>query len=277
MEYTFRGDLRTDVYGFRKLMEVYNMIARTGQKKIRPKLNFEMSFFDANMSALLLAMMQKLEADNGTLIDINMDQIDQKCEVLRRNGFASYIEGSTRPADPRRSTVPLMTFRSTDVDAFVSYIENDFLKHRGLEGKLSRSMERKIKDSYNELFCNVDLHAQTSRPLYTCGQFFPTKNQFKFTMVDVGVGFLENIERKDPSITTYDKAIEWALKGNSTKKGKTRGGTGLSTILSYCRDSKGQFHIVSGDCYWVFTGTKIEKFRLNQYFCGTTVHLIFRY
>jgi hypothetical protein len=265
MEYTFRGDLRTDVYGFRKLLEVYNLIARPGQKKIRPKLNFEMNFFDANMSAILLAMIQKVEDDNGTSVDINLTQIDEKCEVLRRNGFASYIEGSDRPLDPRRSTVPLMTFRSTDVDSFVSYIENDFLKHRGLEGKLSKGMERKRKDSYNE-------------PLYTCGQFFPKKNHFKFTMVDVGVGFLENIERKDPSITTYGRAIDWALKGgNSTKKGKTRGGTGLSTILAYCREFKGQFHIISGDCYWVFTGTEIEKFKLNQYFCGTTVHLIFRY
>lgn len=277
MEYTFSGELRTNLVGFRKLMHLYHLVSQYEGSRL--KLNFgEINFFDANMSALLLAILQQLETDNKNRITIDYGQIDQNCEILRRNGFVSHMS-KVREAvqDVRKSTVPLKTFRSTDADAFVGYIENDFLNHRGLDGQLSKSEIGKIKDSYLEIFSNVDLHAGTNKPLYTCGQYYPKKQAFKFTVVDVGVGFLKNINKKDNSITTYDQAIEWAVKGNSTKKGGTRGGTGLSTILKHCRASKGEFHIVSGDCYWRFNGKEIEKNALNKYFCGTTVHLIFRY
>lgn len=277
MEYTFKGELKTDVVGFKKLMHLYHIVSQ--YRGSRLKLNFgQINFFDANMSAILLAMLQKLERDNDNKILIDFGQIDENCEILRRNGFVSHMsKAAASVVDPRRSTVPLKTFQSNDADAFVTYIENDFLKHRGLDGQLTRATVNKIKDSYLEIFCNVDLHAETNRPLYTCGQYYPKKQEFKFTVVDVGVGFLKNINKKDNAITTYDDAIDWAVRGNSTKKGTTQGGTGLSTILKYCKASKGEFHIVSGDCYWKFNGKEIEKNNLIKYFCGTTVHLIFRY
>lgn len=277
MEYALSGDLRTNLMGFRKLVHLYDLVSQYEGSKL--KLNFgKINFFDANMSAVLLAMLQKLESDNNNKIIIDYDQIDQNCEVLRRNGFVSHLSKTTEVVeDIRKSTVPLKTFKSTDADAFVSYIENDFLKHRGLEGHLTESAFGKIKDSFLEIFCNVELHSETNRPMYTCGQFYPTKQEFKFTVVDVGVGFLKNINKKDRAISTYEEAIDWAVKGNSTKKGTTQGGTGLSTILRYCRSSKGEIHIVSGDCYWRFNGKEIEKYSLNKYFCGATVHLIFRY
>lgn len=277
MEYTFKGELKTDIAGFRKLMHLYHIISNYEGSKL--KINFgQMNFFDANMSAVLLAMLQKLEKDNSNKIIVDYEQIDKNCEVLRRNGFIGHLDGNVSQAiDPRKSTVPLKAFKSSQADAFVSYIENDFLKHRGLEGKLTRNMVGKIKDSYLEIFSNIELHSETNRPLYTCGQYYPQKREFKFTVVDVGVGFLKNISKKEKSITSYESAIDWAVKGNSTKKGTTKGGTGLLNILKYCRSSKGEFHIVSGDCYWRFTGTEIEKTTLIKYFCGTTVHLIFRY
>jgi hypothetical protein len=277
MEYALSGELRTNLAGFRKLVHLYDLVSQYEGSRL--KLNFgKIKFFDANMSAVLLAILQKLESDNNNKIIIDYDQIDQNCEVLRRNGFVSHLSKTTELVeDIRKSTVPLKTFKSTDADAFVSYIENDFLKHRGLDGYLTKSTVGKIKDSFLEIFCNVELHAQTNRPMYTCGQYYPTKKEFKFTVVDVGVGFLKNINKKDKTISTYEDAIDWAVKGNSTKNGSTQGGTGLSTILRYCSSSKGEIHIVSGDCYWSFNGKEIEKYSLSKYFCGSTVHLIFRY
>lgn len=277
MEYTFSGELKTDLVGFKKLMHLYHIISR--YKGSTLKLNFgNVNFFDANMSAILLAMLQKLEMDNKNKIVIDYDQIDANCDILRRNGFISHMQKNGEQVhDQRKSTVPLKTFKATQADDFVTYIEKDFLNHRGLDGHLSERVIDKIKESYLEIFSNVELHSETSRPLYTCGQYYPTKREFKFTVVDVGVGFLTNISKKNKAISTYEAAIDWAIQGNSTKKGKTKGGTGLINILKYCRASKGEFHIISGDCYWRFTGTEIEKNTMIKYFCGTTVHLIFRY
>jgi hypothetical protein len=277
IEYIISGELRTSSNGFKKLMGFYHhAVSNPGATY---QLDFgSISFFDANMSAILMAILDKLKIDNRNRFQIDEEQINTRCEVLRRNGFISSLNGSSnKDGDIRKSTVQLMTFHPTDADKFVSYIENDFLKHRGLDGKLDEPDAQKIKESYLEIFANVDLHAETNRPLYTCGQYYPTKRQFKFTLTDVGVGFLKKIGQKYPKVKTYEDAIDWALKGHSTKSGTTKGGTGLQGILKYCLQTKGEFHIVSGDCYWVFTGTKIAKFYLERHFCGTTVHLIFRY
>jgi hypothetical protein len=275
--YSIPGDLRTSSNGFTKLMNLYHHAL--DNPGVTFQLNFgSISFFDANMSAVLLAVLDELKADNQNKFIVNDQQIGERCEILRRNGFTSNVEGAANPhEDVRKTTVQLMTFRPTDADRFVMYIENDFLKHRGLEGKLLQPQIGKIKESYLEIFANVDLHAETNRPLYTCGQYYPTKREFKFTLTDVGVGFLKKITTKYPHVKTSSEAIDWALKGHSTKSGTTQGGTGLMGILRYCLEARGEFHIVSGDCYWVFTGTKIVRFPLIKYFCGTTVHLIFRY
>ncbi len=277
MDYTLQGEFRTSVLGFRRLMSFYHAMCSQRGKSVN--LHFgRISFFDANMSAVLLAIIEELKINNKVRFNVDYEQIKSSCEILVRNGFAAALLSETKVNDERQSTVPIKLFGPTDADQFASYIENDFLAHRGLIGKLSAQVVDDIKGNYYEIFGNVECHAQTRRPVYTCGQYYPKKNEFKFTLVDVGIGFLKNISATHPKIRTSSEAVGWALSGNnSNKKGKTKGGTGLKSISKYCEVERGEFHIVSGDCYWVRNGTKIVESTLDEYFCGTTIHLIFRY
>lgn len=277
MTYTLSGELGTDTVGFKKLMHVYHLALDYPGRNLN--INFgSIRFFDANMSAVLLAVLEKLKKDNNNPVFVDFRQINENCEVLRRNGFTSVLQGKKNEfGDRRNSTVQLRTFRMNDVDGYVDYIEKDFLRHRGLDGLLTKTMVENLRLSYNEIFSNVELHAETDRPIYTCGQYYPGKQEFKFSLVDVGVGFLKKISCKDFSVTTSQQAIDWGMKGNSTKPGGTRGGTGLKTILKFCMKQRAEFHVVSGDCYWLFDGYRIDTTRLGKQFCGTTIHLVFRF
>jgi hypothetical protein len=261
--------------GFIKMMELYHMALKYPQRCI--SIDFRLiHFFEANMSALLLALIKILECQNSNTCIIEIPTLHEPSEILHRNGFVSHVRSVPHDIkDDRKTTVPLKKFYKTDADAFVNYIEEDFLKHRGLEG-IEPHVLSKIKESYLELFANIDLHADTEQPLYACGQFFPRRREFKFTIVDVGVGFLKNFQKIDSSITTSEAAIRCALHGKSTKQ-EARGGSGLSNILRLCVEQKAEFHVVSGDAYFLFDGQKASFCSIVQPFLGTTIHLVFRF
>jgi hypothetical protein len=211
----------------------------------------------------------------GKTLDLSLEN----SHVLVRNGLVHSLMGEVNPkiTDARKSTVQLRTFGQEDDDAFTGYIQNDFLGHRGNLRNLPASQIKSITRHYQEIFSNVALHAETEEPVYTCGQFFPKMNKFAFTLCDVGIGFLNNISSFTNEVSTSREAIEWALKGNTTKT-TAKGGLGLSSILKECMNINGELHIVSGDCYWKYSATEPRKWHhLEHQFPGTTVHLVFRY
>jgi hypothetical protein len=82
--------------------------------------------------------------------------------------------------------------------------------------------KKKLKDCYFEIFDNVGIHANTSYPVMVCGQFFPFLKELKFTLVDLGEGFLKRIKAHTAAtalpITMAPQAIAWAVRGGSTKQ-----------------------------------------------------------
>ena len=221
----------------------------------------------------------KMTRDVKTFIDFKSVKGD--LNILNRNGFLSHIAGKQfqfTPYDSRDSTIPLCCIDQNDVDAFCNYIEKDFLHQRGLSNIKFQDKD-KVKDSYNEIFCNVSLHANTKYPVFVSGQYFPKQQELKFTLVDLGDGFLKKISEftKDTDkITTTTDAINWAIKGGSTKK-DAKGGSGLKTIFWYCNNSGGSMHIITNNCYYNLTNKHITTQTISNNFIGTTIHLIFRF
>ena len=237
-----------------------------------------LKYMDANLSAILLAMTYKLKQERGLKFFLDYQQLKGPLSIFWRNGLAHYIYNTNKkPDDERESTIPIKAFKIADVDKFTQFIERDFLKHRGMDGVTFGDKE-KVKGSYFEIFNNIEIHAKTQAPLFACGQLFPKQKQLIFTLVDLGVGFLKNIREftaETDKITKAVDAINWAIKGNSTKE-EASGGTGLKKILFYCMKNNGKFHIVSDDCYWQFDGS-INHTKINNPFIGATIHLIFSY
>lgn len=276
--YKFPQEVRTNAAGNQVLANFYKFCC--GYSNVWITIDWSgLTYMDANLSAVILAMVYKLKKERGLKFYLNYEDLKGPMNIFWRNGLAHYIYNTGRkPTDERDSTVPIKAFKIADVDGFANYIEKQLLKHRGVEDVKFADKE-KVKNSYFEIFNNIEIHAQTNMPIFACGQLFPQQNKLIFTLVDLGVGFLKNIreftEKNTDKITNAVDAIGWAIKGNSTKT-TAAGGTGLKKILFYCMKNNGSFHIVSDNCYWQFDGS-ISNTKIANHFVGATIHLIFSY
>lgn len=277
ISYKFNGKVNTDFKGYSALLDFYHFSNKYKNCCITIDWG-SLEALDANLSAILCAMMHKLKKDNGLSFFLDVKQLQGGLSVFWRNRFAKYILKSEKePVDERGSTIPLKAFKVEHYDGYCSYIEKELLQHRGVDLMRFKDKE-KVKDSYLELFNNYEIHSETSEPILCCGQFFPGAGELKFTMVDLGTGFLKKIAEYTKNTEKIEKcveAIQWAIRGGSTKT-KAKGGTGLKKMLFYCMSSSSAIHIISDNTYWMYDKT-ITNHYITQPFTGTTIHLIMRY
>lgn len=273
-------NINTDINGVISLINYYNYAKKYRNCWITLSLD-GINFIDANLSALLYGIIYDLKKNYGVKTYVDFKTIGRELHVLMRNGFTNFIADNQfvfKPFDGRDTTIPLKSFNQSDVDNYCYYIEKEFLHQRGLNSIRFNDKSR-IISSYLEIFDNVGLHANTSDPIFVCGQYFPKQCEVKFTLVDLGDGFLKKIReytKGRENIVNVSDAITWAIKGNTTKVG-VKGGTGLKDIFWFCQKTGGSLHIMSDDCYYNLTNQTINTYRIPNPFKGATIHLIFRY
>lgn len=124
---------------------------------------------------------------------------------------------------------------------------------------------------------NAIEHANIKHPIFACGQYFPEKNLLKFTLVDLGDGFLKKISIKtNGKINDYKSAIVWATTDTNTTRDNNLGGTGLKDLKKYCDDNNGSLHICSGDGYVNFLKDKTFESKLKTPLDGSLINIILR-
>jgi hypothetical protein len=279
--YKFEYRLLTDFSGYKQITQLYYHCKDLYNTTV-PLDFYDCEWIDANLSALLQAVIYKLHIEQNINFSTDFDFLIKKFDVLFRNGF---IRNETEFEDTQKSTLPTQFFETADSEGYYKYVNEHLICHRGMP-KLKDELLEKIKDDLLEIFSNTNLHAyyqsQIKYPFFVAGQYYPTQKQLKFTMVDLGDGFLPRIQlATDNKINNNLEAIKWAIAGNSSKLAieKTSGGTGLSSILEYCRANNGSIDIVSGDAYWSTEFEKTVLFKegriIENPFIGTTINLIF--
>lgn len=268
------GVYKTEYFGIQKLYDFYYEALQYHNVDIF--LDFSgLRFLDGNLCALLQSMLYKLHKSNNVKFTTDFDHVYSKFDVLIRNGF---IPHETVGVDNRYSTVGLRQFYSTNPDDFISYIQNDLMNHRGLN--LSEDVTEKMMYCFIEIFSNIELHSKTSEPFFACGQYFPEQKILKFSIVDIGNGFLPAISAKTNQYirTSYD-AILWALQEKNTTKMDVPGGLGLTDLKNYFGQGNGQLQIVTGDAFWSsnFERHSIKYQNFPKQYCGTMINLLFSY
>ncbi len=276
ISYQFTDQIKTDYSGYKALAKFYHFcLAQPEGSHIAIDFG-EVGFFDGNLCALLFAILYWLKKNRRNTFSHNVAAIGDRLDVFNRNGFL----GRNIP-DDRKSTVPVEAFDCRDKEKFCSYVDNKLLGHRGI-GPMTDVLKQRISDDILEIFGNTNHHANTTDPFFVGGQYFPNMGLLKFTMVDLGDGFLPRIAKAtDNVIQTHLEAILWGLKGNSSKMKleNTPGGLGLKNMLKYCRTTKGVLQVISDDGFWSsdLESTIFEDGRtLPQSFVGTTINLVFR-
>ena len=76
--------------------------------------------------------------------------------------------------------------------------------------KCLRGVKEKIVEAICEIFVNAQIHSETEF-IYTCGQFYPQNNKIEFTIVDTGVGFRENVNKRFQSNLSAQKLSDGLL------------------------------------------------------------------
>jgi hypothetical protein len=268
------GVLKTEFGGIKKLYEFYNEALKYYDTKIYIDLK-NLYFLDGNLCALLQSMLYRLNILNKLVFVADFEFIKENFNVLIRNGFISLDESFI---DDRKSTIGLRQFDVKKPDEFIEYIKNDLMNHRGLN--LTEEMTERILYCFIEIFSNIELHSKTDEPFFACGQFFPENGTLKFSIVDIGNGFLPAISAKTNQVvnTSYD-SILWALEERNTTKLDAPGGLGLTELRDYFNRNGGQLQIITGDAFWSseFDGNSVKyQSFLNPCF-GTMINLVFSY
>ena len=266
-------EVMTNHLGYEEIMKFYFFAKKLKYTTISLNI-WGVEMFDANLSCFLLAMIGKLKRENKLYIYL---EIPDHMNVLFRNGFFNYLSGKQGPIyDNRATTIPLRTFSPEGDDSFALYLKKDFFGHRALD-HVPFDIVRQLKTAFSEVFVNVELHANTNR-VYTCGQYYPNKNLLKFTLLDLGDGFLKKIKISNQEVKTDLEAINWAVKPGNTTKNKEYGpgGYGLQDIVDYCKGNNGSIHIISGSGYWTMSGKHNISYRIKSPFPGAMIHLIVR-
>lgn len=272
------SELETNNIGVSELLKFYSFAKQYSYCKVQLNLS-PCNSVDANLAALILAIVHKLKEENKIFIFVILAD---HMGIFFRNGLMSHLQnkGNENPyGDDRHSSIPLMTFSIDDDEKFCKYLRSDFFGHRGLDD-LSHTVKTNLSSHYEEIFTNVGLHANTTAPIYSCGQYFPEKKVLKFTLVDIGDGFLKKIADKTKGQINNDKdAIVWALRDLNTTKNIAAfgpGGTGLKELKKYCAENNGSLHICSGNGYVNFFKERNMEHTLPIVFKGSLINLIFR-
>jgi len=208
--YIFTGYIKTDYEGFQCFGDFYQAVKNRKNQVI--ELCFRNTkWLDPNLCAVLSAILKELEINNQLRFIIHKESSQRELLAIGKNGFAEYINTktgfSTKKID--ENFVPNARFDPLDADDFVNYIENVFLGHAHINF-LSQPNKETVKRHYFEIFGNVSTHADKETSVFVCGDFMNSKKELRFTIVDLGVGFLSNIKKFTAGeVQEPAKAIQW--------------------------------------------------------------------
>lgn len=263
--------IETNLTGYDTLIDFYDRCNGHKGNDSNILIDFQkLTAIDANMSAILMAMLNKLNKEKGLIFFVDYQLIGQKFPALIRNGWVTRSGLELIPS-ANRAEVRLNGFYKGEDVRFLKFIKDELMSHSKLL-LLKESDKKELTDAFLELFTNIENHAGVDMPIFACGQYLPQPARLCFTLVDTGVGYLPPIKKfTNGSITTAKDAILWALEGNSSKT-DAPGGLGLKMIQKFCQESGSRFEIITGGEYW----TNYQLFPISvKPFCGTIVNVIF--
>jgi len=261
------NELHHDHAGFEELASLH---AET-QDCFFAEIEIDMWFtrwFDADMCAAFGAILYSLGERLNT---VNLTRIRQPVEeILSKNGFLSHY-GRAKIPDRWGTTITYQRFDVQDDHHFSGYIENELI-HRSEIPEMLPGLLKKFRESIFEIFSNAVLHSDTELGIFSCGQFFPSKNRLDFTVADLGVGICRNVKNYTGKNHSPEEAISWATVGrNTTKRGMLPGGLGLKLLCKFIDLNGGCIRIISDAGYWQREGKQSITEPLSHPFPGTVV------
>ena len=258
------------IHDILKIYEKYLMLNST------QKVIFDFGgarFIYSNFTALLGALI-----DNCESYEIIEPRKEKVKTVLSKNDFFPTYTSLLKLNDASQSVIEYEKFALDDLDKqnifFDRLIADELLKKKGVTN-LSEKVLKIVSQNIIELFDNAREHSKSNKGIYIAGQFFPQKHKFDFTIVDMGVGIVENVNLFLGKKLESGEAIFWAMqKQNSTRIGEP-GGLGLALLKELILKSNGKIEIISNDGYYFIKNQEESYENLEISFKGTIINIEF--
>ena len=262
------SNIHNDRNGYNQLIKLYQEHKEDIFEDIKLDL---ISWFDANLSAVLGAILDKIKQDGLNNIQFGNIKGDIQ-KILQKNNFLSFY-GFDRLYDTFHTTIEYKKLKPTDTRYFNTYLEE--LLNRREFPNMTEYVHEKISESIQEMFINAIYHSRTEF-IYTCGQFHPYRHELNFTIVDTGIGFARRIEESlnIANISSKD-AIMWAITDGNTSKKDVSGGLGLAILKEFITQNKGKIQIVSGNAFYELSNNIETISILDYFFDGSVISMNF--
>jgi len=253
--------------GFASLANIYQQVKSCKFEKIQ--LDFKnTTWFDANMLAMLGAIMESAWTNDFEIVNLGPDQ-----EKIFKKTRYSYFGGESLP-NSYQTTVEYRKSKVSEIGSFEKYLEKKLLAHSEMPN-MSILLKKKIKESILEIFDNARTHGKCEF-IFSCGQYYPRKGQLDFTIVDIGRTIRKNVRDYLHKNVSGKMALDWAVQKNTTtRKDNIPGGLGFTLIREFLSKNNGKMQIASADGYWYEKGRTSRSKDLNVSFRGTAVNLEF--
>lgn len=253
--------------GFASLANIYQQVKPCQFETIQ--LDFQnTTWFDANMLAMLGAIMESAWTNDFDIINLGPEQ-----EKIFKKTRYSYFGGESLP-DQHQTTVEYRKSKVSEIGSFEKYLEKKLLAHQGIPS-MSIPLKKKIKESILEIFNNARTHGKC-KFIFSCGQYYPKKGRLDFTIVDIGNTIRKNVRDYSGRKVSGKKAIEWAVqKDTTTRKDNIPGGIGFNVIREFLCKNDGKIQVASANGYWYEKECATSSEDLGYFFRGTAVNLEF--
>lgn len=255
------------------LIKIYKQFKKLD---INQKVIFDFSdanFVNSNYCAFLNSLI-----DGCKIIGIKPPKNEKVLKILRKNDFITKFTGLTKLHDEYKTVIECQTFDLDDILKQNKFskelLDNQLLKKKGLTN-ISNKLLKEVSKNILELFNNSREHSKSTQGIYIAGQFFPKKHKLDFTLVDTGIGIVENVNNFFNKKLDSGKALHWAIQEKHTTRLNEAGGLGLGLLKELIIKSNGSLEIISNDGLYFIKNQKESFKTLQTSFCGTIVNIEF--
>lgn len=251
--------------GFAQIGRIYNEVMASGADTLIIDCK-SVQWLDAHLAGGYAAIIGLLRAQG--IKDVNFVNLDPKIiEILSHHGLLGFQTAKRKP-----SVIPVTHFFPGQSKEFALYSQTHF--SRLPIPDMSPALNEKFLEGIDELFSNAEIHSKTKLGIYACGQFFPKKKKLDFSIVDLGIGFQQVINRITNFKLSGHGAISWAMTGaNTTRSGDIPGGLGLKILKEFIRLNRGKLTVISHGGLWCLGPNGIVSRAMITAFPGTAITL----
>jgi len=175
-------------------------------------------------------------------------------QKLIKNNFLSFFNDGSCSGFPKGDYVGYREHTEyLDSEAIVLHLRDQWLSDEKI--RMSAELKNSIVSKVLEVFMNAYGHSEKTNEakVISCGEYDEKDNSLKLTVMDFGVGIIENVHNHLSKQIKDSEAMQWALQtGNSTKTDSIEEiprGLGFGILNDFVRVNKGSIKIYSNNCY----------------------------